>query len=125
MLPIRFGTDEQFAALNMMLQDADFNDASLCARAEVASIYQVLTSEVRQNHKPPLVDTLDALMWILVEGRPLSIESWNNLISTEMTEVLEALGLLVEQAGEYVCPIALYPIENIYVISDRNAKVPD
>src|SRR3954471_233919 len=114
MLPIHFGTDEQFAALNMMLQEAGFNDASLCARAEVTSVYKVLESKVRQNHKPPLADALDALMWVLLEGRPLLIQSWNDLISSEMTEVLLALGLLVEQAGDYLCPIALYPIENVY-----------
>src|SRR4051812_28156302 len=125
MLPIRFGTDEQFAALNMMLQDADFNDASLCARAEVQSVYEVLLSEVRQKHKPPLTDTLDALMWVLLEGRPISLSSWNHLIQDEMTEMLTALGLLVEQAGEYICPIALYPIENLYVVSDRNSDLPD
>jgi hypothetical protein len=125
MLPIRFGTDQEFTALRGMLQDAGYNDAALCARAEVSSIYTVLMSEKRLKHEPPLTDTLDALMWVLLEGRPLTVESWQNLIPAGLATLLAAFGLVVGQDGDVICPIALYPVEDLFVISDRNSQAVD
>jgi len=125
MSPLRFGTDQQFAALQGLLRDAGYNDAAVCSRAEVPNIFEVLTSEVRRKHKPPLDDALDALMWVLLEGRAISIRSWDHLVSGEITGLLQTAGLLVEQAGEYICTLAMYPVEDMYVVSDRNAAIPD
>lgn len=125
MTAIRFGTDEQFTALQRLLRDAGYNDATLCSRAQVPSIYEVLASEIRLKHKPPLDDTTDALMWVLLEGRPISMRSWQHLIPGEITDLLKAMGLVVERAGEYICPLALYPVENVFVISDRNTDIVD
>ena len=33
--------------------------------------------------------------------------------------------LVVEQGREYICTLALYPVEDIYGVSDRNAEIPD
>ncbi|MEO8128054.1 MAG: class I SAM-dependent methyltransferase [Bryobacteraceae bacterium] len=123
--PLRFGTDQQFAALQGLLRDAGFNDAAVCSRAQVPTIFDVLMSEIRRAHKPPLEDTLDAMMWVLLEGRALSMRSWEALVSGEITGLLRDMGLLVEQGGEYICTLALYPVEDIYVVSDRNAEIPD
>ena len=125
MTPIRFGTDEQFTALLRLLRDVGYNDATLCSRAQVPTIYEVLESPTRQKHKPPLADTIDALMWVLLEGRAISIRSWQHLVPGELTDPLAAVGLLVEQADEYICPLALYPVENLYVVSDRNSSIVD
>jgi SAM-dependent methyltransferase len=125
MIPIRFGTDEQFAALQGMLSDAGYNDEMLCSRAGVSQIYQVLMSEIRQRHAQPLDDTLDALMWVLLEGRPLLLRSWQNLIPTKLADSLTSLGLVVDQADSVICPIALYPVENLYIVSDRNSNEVD
>ncbi len=125
MTPIRFGTDEQFIELRRLLSDAGYNDAALCLRARVPTIYEVLESATRQKHKPPLDDTIDALMWVLLEGRGLSMRSWGHLVTGKLTGLLEAVGLLVEQADEYICPLALYPVENLYVVSDRNSTIVD
>ena len=119
MTPIRFGTEGQFTALRRLLRDAGYNDATLCSRAQVSSIYEVLASEIRQKHKPPLDDTIDALMWVLLEGRSISMRSWHHLVPCELTDLLMAMGLVVDQADEYICPLALYPVENLFVISDR------
>ncbi len=125
MTPIRFGTDEQFTALRRLLLDAGYNDAALCSRAQVPTIFEVLESKVRQNHKPPLDDLIDALMWVLLEGRPLSMRSWRHLVPGELSSLLEDVGLLADQADEYICPLALYPVENLYVVSDRNSSIVD
>ncbi len=125
MTPIRFGTDEQFTALRRLLCDAGYNDASLCSQARVPTIYEVLESTTRRKHKPPLDHTVDALMWVLLEGRALSMRSWGHLVPGELTSLLAAVGLLVEQADEYICPLALYPVENLYVVSDRDSTIVD
>ena len=125
MTDLRFGTEEQFSALQGLLRDAEYNDATLCSRAQVPTIFEVLTSEVRRKHKPPLDDTIDALMWVLLEGRGISMRSWQHLVPAEITGLLKATGLLAEQADEYVCPLALYPVENVFIVSDRGNTTAD
>jgi SAM-dependent methyltransferase len=125
MIPIRFGTDEQFAALRSMLRDAGYDETPICTRTGVNRIDEVISDPSRRQKAPPLNDTLDALIMVLLEGLPIAGGSWQSLVPIRLTESLEQCGLLAGRGGEYYCPIALYPVEGLYVVSDRDASTAD
>jgi SAM-dependent methyltransferase len=120
-----FGTDEQFATLRQMLADAGYEQSAICRRADVSRLDQILTSTTRAANAPPLENTLDALTCLLLEGRSLPACLAGELLPSGLPGLLAEFGLLVESQGEWNCPIALYPSEGLYVISDRANDAAD
>ncbi len=119
------GTDEQFATLRGMLTDAGYGEAAICRRAGVSRLDQIITSAARREQTPPLEDTLDALTWLLLEGRALPPGASAALLPRGLAGLLAGFGLLLESAGEIRCPAALYPAENLYLLSDRASDAAD
>ncbi|MEO8128055.1 MAG: methyltransferase [Bryobacteraceae bacterium] len=119
------GSDEQFAALRQILTDAGYQEAEICARAGVSRLDQIITSADRQEQTPPLEDTLDALTWLLLEGRPLPLTAAGSLLPRGLASLLREFELLEESTDGLHCPVALYPAENLYLVSDRVSDAAD
>ena len=119
------GSDEQFVTLRRILSDAGYEEAAICRRAGVSRLDQIVTSAARREQPPPLEDTLDALTWLLLEGRALPSRASAGLLPHGLAGLLAEFGLLVESADDVRCPIALYPAENLYLLSDRTSEAAD
>ncbi len=119
------GSDEQFATLRQILSDAGYEEAAICLRAGVGRLDQIITSSARREQTPPLEDTLDALTWLLLEGRALPPAAREGLLPPGLAALLATFGLLAESGDEVSCPVALYPAEKLYLLSDRISDAAD
>ena len=113
------GSDEQFATLRFALTDAGYELSAMCARAGVSRVDHILTSAGRKEHTPPLEDGLDALMWLLLEGRVLPERAGRDLLPAALLASLGEFGLMVATDGGFHCPLGLYPAEKLFILSDR------
>jgi methylase of polypeptide subunit release factors len=120
-----FGSDEQFATLRQILIDSGYLETAICQRAAVTRLDEILMSPERRATAPPLQDTLDALIWVLLEGRPLRPQVAREILPTGLPDLLAEFGLLVQSDSGWMCPIALYPTEDLYLISDRSNDAVD
>ena len=119
------GSDERFAALRRILDDAGYDERAICERAGVSRLDQIITSAARREITPPLEDTLDALTWLLLEGRALQQEASAALLPPGLAGLLAEFELLEQSADGMRCPLALYPAEKLYVLSDRVSDASD
>ena len=119
------GSDEQFAALRRILIDAGYEEDAICRRAGASHLDQIITSVTRREQTPPLEDTLDALTWLLLEGRTLSSAPVARLLPQQLASLLAGFGLLQQSTAGIRCVVALYPSENLYLVSDRISDAAD
>ena len=119
------GSDEQFATLRRILTDAGYEEAAICRRAGMSRLDQIITSPARREQTPPLEDTLDALTWLLLEGRALPSGPSASLLPAGLAGSLAGFGLLLQSTDEIRCPVALYPAEHLYLVSDRISDATD
>ena len=111
----QLGTPEQFAALRRFLANSNYTEAAICERLGIPSLSKV----VHLRTGGPQADALDWLirLFLLEESLP---QSW---IPAEILDLLRALGLA---AGEpnVTATVKLYPVQSVYVISDRDMSRP-
>ena len=119
------GSDEQFATLRQILTDAGYEEAAICRRAAVNRLDEIITSAARRAQPPQPEDTLDAMTWLLLEGRALPSRASASLLPPGLAGLLAEFGLLVESADDVRCPVALYPAEKLYLLSDRTSEAAD
>jgi hypothetical protein len=107
----RHGTRAQFEALRRFLLESDYTVAAICERLEISSLSKV----VHLRTGGPRADSLDWLirLFLLEEALP---QEW---IPGEILETLRALGLVTGEA-EVSATVKLYPVQSVYVISDRD-----
>jgi len=98
------GSDERFAALRRILDDAGYDERAICERAGVSRLDQIITSAARREITPPLEDTLDALTWLLLEGRALQQEASAALLPPGLAGLLAEFELLDQSADGMRCP---------------------
>jgi len=107
----QLGTPRQFAALRQFLIASQYTEAAILDRLEIPSLSRI----VHLRTGGPQADALDWLirLFLLEETLP---QSW---IPTEILEPLRALALV---AGEedITATVKLYPVQSLYLISDRD-----
>ena len=126
-LPLKLGTPEAFTRLRSALEDLPFDEASICSRVGIQSIFEFSTRwEGREQIE--LTDVLAALIHLLIDGDMLDESRLNALVPQPVIAALQELGVLLrhEQKPEmYYSPVALYPVESLYIASDRNSPVDE
>jgi methylase of polypeptide subunit release factors len=119
--PFRAGTPEQFSRVRELFVRSGFEEAPICARAGIESIHDLPVLADRSVFKDVIdAQTLfvrlfmdcDAVPWAMVRA----------LLSNSDLRALEALGLLHDAPGdrdECLTTVALYPIQELFIASDR------
>jgi hypothetical protein len=107
----QLGTAQQFAALREFLGASDYTEAAICERLEIPSLSKV----VHLATGGPQADALDWLirLFLLEEGLP---QEW---IPARILSVLRTLGLVTGE-GTIAGTVKLYPVQSVWVISDRD-----
>src|SRR5271154_2304610 len=126
-LPLVLGSPEAFATLRAALTELHFDEASICGRTGIPSIFEFST---RWEGREPidLTDALAVFIHMLIDGEMLEEGRLSTLVPRQALAAFEELGVLVrhEQRPEmFYSPVALYPVDSLYIASDRNSPVDE
>jgi methylase of polypeptide subunit release factors len=120
--PFVMGTPEQFAQLREWMLAAGYTEAEVCGRADVRTMAHFHKLGTGRTVFTEPTDTLSFLVLLFLDGNGLPWETVRSILSSDEMGLLEALGLLrpaVADADYCVSPVALFPIEDIYIVCDR------
>jgi carbamoyltransferase len=121
-LPLVFGSDEQFQTLRSALADMHYDEPSICARSGVQSIFDFRTKSEHRETGIELNDALDAMIHLLMDGETMHRSHLQALVPAAWVNVLQSMGLLAsvpDEPASVYCPVFLYPVESLYITSDR------
>jgi SAM-dependent methyltransferase len=107
--------------LRSLLRSAGWTEETVCDRLEIPNLAGVQPEAVRHNDSGPLESAADALTKLFVEGWPLPRTEATLWLTPEGIRRLEEFQLVMAhgEGGELAATVSLYPIENLYVASDR------
>ena len=119
-LPLHSGTPEQYPRVRELFVKSGFEEAPVCSRAGVTTLYDLPAPEDRSAFKDPAdAQTLFVKLFLDGEGVPWNIVQ--TLLSQRDIGVLVSLGLItnVVQGSDCSATVAIYPIEDLFVVGDR------
>lgn len=119
--PFRLGTGEQFSRLRDLFVRSGYEEAPLCARAGIESIHEFPPPDERMVFKE-VTDAQSLLVRLFLDGDPVAAADIDSILSESARRTFENLGLLhsvPDRPEECKATVAIYPIEELYVASDR------
>ncbi len=125
-VPLVFGSEVQFLALRSVLARLHYDEASICARRGIPSIFDFHTSPEHRQTASELKSGLDALIHLLMDAESISVDHLRSLVPADSLAVLESLGVLsrVPDRPDLVYgAVLLYPVRSLYVASDRGVAI--
>lgn len=120
--PLHNGTPEQFALVRGFLKQSGYTESAVCERLELSVLHEYSTiaaSTPRLLSDDSLVSHLIRLFFC---GECLPLAQLKSLLPSEVMDSLRSLGLLCDdpaRPGECHSPVALYPAQGLYFVSDR------
>jgi methylase of polypeptide subunit release factors len=119
--PLRFGTDVEFAAVRNYLNASGYTLETVAAR-----VHETLPYEFTQLRPGPgdaaLQDALDLLIRLFLRGETFAPAQMLRLVPVDVLSAMQGLGLLADypkSPGRVYAPVALCPVEGLFVVSDR------
>jgi len=110
----------EFEELRNFFRFAGWNEEAVCDRLEIPNLAGVQPEAVRRNESGPLQSACDALIKLFIEGWPLARTEASLWLTAEGLQLLEQFRLLMPHGSEELAAtVSLYPIEDLYVASDR------
>src|SRR5690348_17378305 len=91
--PFRIGTPEQFARLRELFVRSGFEEAPICARAEIETIHDLPPFDDRTALKD-VADAQTLLVRLFMDCDAVSREAVRSVLSDTDIQTLETLGLL-------------------------------
>jgi SAM-dependent methyltransferase len=127
MQPISVGSDEQLLALRHFLVASRYTGEAICERLGIATIADFQTlAEGREPAEGP-ADVLNMLIGFFLDGARAREELVRQILPADAVELLLDLHLLQahpDDDGTIAASVLLYPVENLYIISDLIGKAP-
>lgn len=124
MSQLQMGTEKQFAELREYFLRTGFAEGALRERLDVPPGRELDLAglSVRPPVKPKVGDSLDALIYLFVLGEPLPTAEAKSLFPPTVWEALCHTGLVLPytvDTNRCVASVALYPIRDLFIASDR------
>jgi methylase of polypeptide subunit release factors len=124
MPPLQMVTSEQFAALREHFLRSGFNEAALRQRLDVPAGKELdlAALSARPPQKPKAGDGLDALIYLFILGESLPAADAHSFFSSPVRDALSQTGLIQPDpadANRCLASVALYPIRDLFIASDR------
>jgi len=115
------GRAGRFGDLLGLLQSANYTDDFIKTRFKLPRPEDF---ELDRNRRPTLPapdSAADVLVTLFLAGESISLETAAQILGSKGISLLEEMGLLSAErnAGKCHGTVALYPVENIYIASDR------
>jgi methylase of polypeptide subunit release factors len=122
--PFIEGTAEQYTRLREWLVAMEYTEAALCAKANVRTIAHLNSLGERRTVFTEPTDKQSLLVLLFLVGDAIAWTTLRSLLSPDEVSAITDLGLLVPSVAEAECcvaPVAVIPVEGLYVVSDRLA----
>jgi SAM-dependent methyltransferase len=115
------GRTEHFDEVRHFFQSADYSDGSICRRLHLERVEDFELDRKKRAPLPAPESASDILSTIFLAGETVKLETARQLLGAEKIALLEGMGLLLAEPGAGQCwaPVALYPVEGLYIASDR------
>jgi SAM-dependent methyltransferase len=123
------GRAGRYEELGRFLEASDYSEASICARLGLRRLVDYEMEPSRRATLPPPVDATDVLIRLFLAGEAVGRALVEAFLDSAATGLLSGMGLLespVEtmDAGQYCGSVALYPVNGLFIASDRWSR-PD
>jgi len=122
LIPLKIGSVGEFEDLRTMLQRANYTEKAICDRLRFESIFDFRSTLELQSKPRASEDALDFLISLLMDGESVAESRLGELLPAGAIEILDALGMLGRDAefpGKCFAHAFLYPVESVYIASDR------
>jgi SAM-dependent methyltransferase len=119
---LKCGTVEQFRTVRNVLQQSSYTEDAICKRLKLESIYDFRSTLELETKLRTINDALDLLIALFMDGESVSEAQLNDLLPEAALENFDALGLIGrddEYPGKCFTTAFLYPVESVYIASDR------
>lgn len=115
------GRSRQFDALREFLRASGYSDDSLCRRYALERAEDFEMDRQKRVPAPAPESPADFLAELFLAGDAADLHSAQTLLGAANLDLLEGMGLLKCSAETSRChaTVALYPVEDLYIISDR------
>jgi precorrin-6B methylase 2 len=119
--PFRLGTADEFARVRELFVRAGFEETPICARAGIASLYELPLLQDRSAFREPTdPQSLFVRLFLDCDRIPWSVV--RSTLSSSDLEALETLGLVHDAHDDgAMCAstVAIYPMNELFIASDR------
>jgi methylase of polypeptide subunit release factors len=121
---MRVGSRKQFKDLKDFFKAANFTEDEVCRRFGIAALEEFDSVFDREQVAPHDDAASGILTRLFIEGAYVSVELAQRVLPSEAFDLFGALGLVEQTDENLAATLALYPICNVYIASDRWKK-PD
>jgi len=121
-IPLNIGSDAQFRCVQRFLVDAGFDEDAIRHTFNLKEYYEYSLGDRREDVPAEPAGAYDLCVRLFLEGRIVPIESIRRTAGHEVAGALQALGLLQAESadlGGHYSPVALYPVHQLFIVSDR------
>ena len=122
MLPVLDAPASAYAAVRDALTAAGYTAAGVCARLDVPDVFGINLGEQRQLPGTP--DALDLLLHLFVQGAAVDEAELRRAIGDDAVSALRMLRLVRPDSMLHAA-VALYPVEDLWLISDLVDEATD
>lgn len=118
--PLVLGAEGHFEAIRRGLADLAFTAEEVCRRVLCPTIFEFQTREEGRQALPEPGDAVDLLIRLLMDGEEVDAEQAADLLPESLRRAWTELAFVrPSQPGRIQAQIALYPVESLYIASDR------
>ncbi len=121
-MPLQFGETRHFSRVRDLLRSAAFYEPAICQRLKLPQFDRVLGLTRENAALSDTRDCLNALIRLFLLRESLNLGEVRPLMPKVTLEALEALGLVSADPSDkdrVECPVALYPVGDLFIVSDR------
>jgi SAM-dependent methyltransferase len=121
------GRTGRFSELLDLLRSANYSDEFICRRYQLDRSESFELDRKKRAPIPIPASTADVLVTLFLAGEALELKTALSLFGSEKIILLEEMGLLRCEPGAGNCyaTVALYPVEELYIASDRWSSPDD
>lgn len=115
------GRTGRFDELLGLLQSANYTDDFIKTRFKLMRAEDFELDRNRRGPLPALESAADVLSTLFLAGESVSLETATQILGSQGIGLLEGMGLLSAErnAGKCHGTVALYPVDDLYIASDR------
>jgi SAM-dependent methyltransferase len=124
--PFTMGSRDDFARFRALLEASGFTEASLCAAEDVPTIHHFFSLSKTRTSFRDVRDAQSLFVRLFIDGAAVPVGDIRRVLSGDAWEAIDALSLLTpgrESADDREATVALYPVDGVYIASDRHVRM--
>jgi SAM-dependent methyltransferase len=126
MIPLRMGTEAEFAALRSALASAGYAEPAICTRLGIERLTRFDLERERRPKRPPATppDALDVLIRMFLEGEAVPRSEVASQAGAVPVDLFLTLGLVAAVDSDLLSgTLLLHPMRGLYIVSDRPSPI--